>query len=123
MKGEGVTAIVHAQEPGLTTAPSSLIAQSRRRSAGSGCGGGGRRDPNVYAFIPFSVLLGRDCWMKQHKERSATSSAEKFVSFIASGTFMSGRFLRYLMHCWTLSGSTELGVTIVSDGLTTKSRE
>ena len=61
--------------------------------------------------------------MKQRNERLATSSTEKFVSFIASGTFMSGQFLRYLMHFWTLSGSTELDLTIVADGITTKSWE
>ena len=61
--------------------------------------------------------------MKQHKERSAISSMEKSVSFIASRTFVSGRFLRYFMHFWTLSGSTELDLTIMADSITTKSRE
>ena len=61
--------------------------------------------------------------MKRCKERSATSSMEKFVSFIAAGTLVSGRFLRYLMHFWTLSGSTELDLTIVADGIITKSQE
>jgi hypothetical protein len=32
-------------------------------------------------------------------------------------------FFLYLTHFWTLSGSTELGLTIVADGITTESRE
>jgi hypothetical protein len=61
--------------------------------------------------------------MKRRKEQSATSSMEKFVSFIAARTLVSGQFLRYLMHFWTLSGLAELDLTIVADGITTKSRE
>jgi hypothetical protein len=63
--------------------------------------------------------------MKQRKERLATSLTltEKLVSFIACGTFMSGQFLRYLMHFLTLSESTELDFTIMADGITCQSCE
>ena len=81
--GEGVTAIVHAREPGSTTrVPSTLMARLPSCSARPGRGG---RDNNACAFKPSSVLPGRDRWIKQRKERLATSLTEKLVSFIACG--------------------------------------
>jgi hypothetical protein len=114
---ESQATIAHAREPGLTIVPSSLMAWLIHRSAQLGCGGGGGRDPNACAFRPFTLqsLTG---------EGSLDEATQgKLVSFIASGTFMSGRFLRYLMHFRSSSGSTELYFTITANGITTQSRE
>ena len=101
---------VHAWEPGLTSAPSSSMARLTRRSARSGCGGGGggRRDLDMCAFKTCSVLPGRDRWMKRRNKRLATSWTDKLVSFIAWGTFKSGRIMRYLMHFWPYLGQQNL---------------
>ena len=57
--------------------------------------------------------------MKQRKKRPATSSSEKFVSFIAFGTFRSCRLVRNLMTFLTIPGSAELEPTIMADTITT----
>ena len=57
--------------------------------------------------------------MKQRTKRLATSLTEKFVSFIACETFKSGWLMRHLMHFLTISGLTELDLTIVADNSTT----
>jgi hypothetical protein len=61
--------------------------------------------------------------MKQCKERLAASLSENLVSNIASGTFRFGRLMRVLVTFLSLSGSTDLDLSIVADGFTTWSRE
>jgi hypothetical protein len=99
------------------------MAQLQSCSLRSGCGSGGRRETNICAFKPFTVLPGRDCRMKQCKERLATSLLEKLASNIACGTFRTGRLMRVLMTFLSLSGSTDLALSIVADGSTTWSWE
>ncbi len=103
--------------------PMTSMARLQSCLAQSGGVGGGRRGPNTCAFKPATILPGRDCRMKQHKVRLATSLSEKLESFIACGTFMSGRLMRSLMTFSTLAGSTELDLTIMANGITTWSRE
>jgi hypothetical protein len=71
---------------------------------GGGCGGGGGRGPNTCAIKPITILPGRDCRIKQCKERLATSLKESLVSIIALRTFRSGHLMRVLMTFLSLAG-------------------
>jgi hypothetical protein len=101
----------------------SSMTRLQSRSLQSGCGGGGERGPNTCAFKPFAILPGSDCRIKQRKEISATSSSDNIASNMACGTFRSGRLMRVLMTFLSLSGSTDLDLSIVADGSITWSRE
>jgi hypothetical protein len=61
--------------------------------------------------------------MKGCKEKSTTSLSEYLASNMACGTFRSGRPMRVVMTFLSLSGSTDLVLSIVADGSTTWSRE
>jgi hypothetical protein len=54
--------------------------------------------------------------MKQCKEKLATSLSVNLASNMACGTFMSGILRRVLMTFLSLSGSTDLDLSIVADG-------